>query len=427
LFHQDEGNTLTATTTNGLPDARRNHVDESRAVVGKAAAGNADVDMTDAEVIAISSNDEEDEEEDDSEDGLSDAEAGAQDARKDANVRKEGDVVDTVNDHSQEQQQLPTPEAPSFGEMLSANGGPIDVEAAFADPHAESAIALKGNRVLTVPSAGSLGTVLTQALKTNDRDLLETCLRSNDFESIRQTITRLPSPLVGDLLQRIAERMHKKPGRAGNLMIWVQWSLVAHGGYLASQKDVVQRLGSLMRVIRERAYGLQPLLTLKGKLDMLQAQLELRQKMQTERQGLDTDEEDEGIIYVEGQDDEESEDQADMGAEEGERAPVLSRFRKSKLKELKKIQDEESSEGEDEMPTTVNGVNDREESDDEDESEEDLIDDEASETSNDDASEDGSSIDDFEELDEDGEDIDEEDEPRPQKRSDIQKRRAFGR
>ncbi|KAK3044943.1 hypothetical protein LTS18_014984 [Coniosporium uncinatum] len=183
-----------------------------------------------------------------------------------------------------------------------------------------------------------------------------------------------------------------------------------------------------MRVIKERAYGLQPLLTLKGKLDMLQAQLELRQKMQSERQGLDTDEEEEGIIYVEGQDDEESDEQAvNTGTEKGERAPILSRLSKSKLKEQKRIQEEESSEGEDEMPTTVNGVNNHDESDEEDQSEEDLIDDEASETSNDDASEDGSSIDDFEELDEDGEDLDEEDEPRPQKRSDIQKRRVFGR
>jgi len=427
LFHQNEGKTLTATTTNAHSNAGRNHVDESRAVIGKPAVGNGDVDMADADIIAISSNDEEDEEED-SEGDVSDTEPGAEDARKEADVRKDGTDVDMVNGDSQEQQQLPTPEAPSFGEMLSANDGPIDVEAAFADPHAASAVALKGNRVLTVPSAGSLGTVLTQALKTNDRDLLETCLKSNDFESIRQTITRLPSPLVGDLLQRIAERMHKKPGRAGNLMIWVQWSLVAHGGYLASQKDVVQRLGSLMRVIKERAYGLQPLLTLKGKLDMLQAQLELRQKMQSERQGLDTDEEEEGIIYVEGQDDEESDEQAvDTGAEKGERAPILSHLSKSKLKEQKRIQEEESSEGEDEMPTTVNGMNNHDESDEEDQSEEDLIDDEASETSNDDASEDGSSIDDFEELDEDGEDIDEEDEPRPQKRSDIQKRRAFGR
>ncbi|KAK3065778.1 hypothetical protein LTS18_002405, partial [Coniosporium uncinatum] len=157
LFHQNEGKTLTATSTNGHPDARRNHVDESRAVVGKPAVGNGDVDMADAEIIAISSNDEEDEEED-SEDDVSDTEPGAEDARGEADVPKDGTDVDMVNGDSQEQQQLPTPEAPSFGEMLSANDGPIDVEAAFADPHAESAVALKGKRVLTVPSAGSLGT-----------------------------------------------------------------------------------------------------------------------------------------------------------------------------------------------------------------------------------------------------------------------------
>lgn len=78
---------------------------------------------------------------------------------------------------------------------------------------------------------------------------------------------------------------------------------MTHGGYLATQKDLVAQLRELNKVIEERARSLNSLLSLKGKLDMLEAQMALRRAMRSQRD-VDEDEEDEAVIYVEDSDSE---------------------------------------------------------------------------------------------------------------------------
>ncbi|CAN9456099.1 unnamed protein product [Alternaria alternata] len=247
--------------TSGSKNARADRVDDATAVV----EGPADAHMLDADVIEISSAEEENE--DDSENRL----------------RAEG------------------PEPVQESRIIS-------VEDAF-DPNPERTVTTTKNRPLAPPNANSLGTVLTQALRTNDKELLDSCLQVVDVESVYATVERLPSPLVGTLLQRLAERLHRSPGRAGMLMAWVQWSLAAHGGYLASQPQIVKQLTALNKVLKERSSGLMPLMSLKGRLDMLQAQLDLRKRNQAAN-----DDADEALVYVEGQDDYVSDDESVDGA-----------------------------------------------------------------------------------------------------------------
>ena len=150
------------------------------------------------------------------------------------------------------------------------------------------------------------------------------------------------------------------------LMIWVQWSLVAHGGYLASQPQLVKQLATLNKVLKERANGLQPLLSLKGRLDMLHAQLDFRRRVQREAAN---EEEDEAVIYVEGEDDYVSSDDDSL---EGDAPPsVQNRIRG----DVDVDDDDESSI--DEMPTTMEVDEELEEGSEE---SDDLLDDEAEET-----------------------------------------------
>jgi U3 small nucleolar RNA-associated protein 5 len=363
---------------NGVRNARKDRVDEATAVVAGGQAGHDDVDMEDVsnEVIEISSGVEESDYSSDEGDDDGDAVAEAQDEDADADAAP----APVTNGHKGDSEDHPAddetaePEELSFGERLQAQDPEpvhaprvVDVEAAFVGSNAESrALATTSNsRPLSAPSATSLGTVLTQALKTNDQDLLDSCLRVIDVDTIYATVERLPSPLVGTLLQKLAERLHKKPGRAGMLMVWVQWSLAAHGGYLASQPQLVKQLATLNKVLKERASGLQPLLSLKGRLDMLQAQLELRRRNQKRAAN---DDEDEAVIYVEGEDDQSSADEDGMDA-----IPEQARKRIRQ-------DSEEGESSEDEMPTTME-VN--EGSDEGSEDEEGIFDDEASETDND--------------------------------------------
>ncbi|KAI1003774.1 hypothetical protein K3495_g4435 [Podosphaera aphanis] len=258
-------------------------------------------------------------------------------------------------------------DGPSFGDIIRENASvTIDVTGAAEEPDLRLLAYPKVS--IQPPSGASLGTVLSQALRTNDVSLLETCLHTSDVNSVRATIQRLDSSLAAKLLHKLSERLHRRPGRAGNLMVWVQWTLVAHGGYLATQKALMQSLAELTKVINGRSRSLQSVLALKGKLDMLEAQLELRKGLQNYRRRFDDDEEDERVIYVEVQD-----NKNEVLTDEDQRITPNGN--------LEAIQDEDSEASED-MPTLNEEViaNSEEDDDDDENSDNDgLIDDEAEE------------------------------------------------
>ena len=419
------GKKLEAKLTNGTPSTKTSRVDESHAVVAPDTGAGAEEDeivvKPKKEVIDISSAEESSEYEDSDEepdhakevdaDGslpltnghVSDTsesesdqeeEEAVQDGEQEEQVVVGAKDVDMADDYQQEAEPVEAeaePAEPSFGEMLQArHPTPIDLRA-LSDPLAGSRamISAPSNGPLAVPQGLSLSTTLTQALNTNDKDNLERCFQSNDKDTIRATIQRLPSRQAATLLQRLAERIHRRPGRTGNLMIWVQWSLICHGGYLATQPDVMAQLRSLSRVVKARASGLQPLLHLKGKLEMLSAQLEMRKKMQQESRAANADEDDdeEAVIYVEGQNEDDWSESDEEMAEEAEEDPKLLEppIRKPKAQQLTpRTNDSEADDmgetGDGQLPNGVaHDSDDTSEEDDEDA--EGLLDVEAEETS----------------------------------------------
>ncbi|KAM3065302.1 Small subunit (SSU) processome component [Clarireedia jacksonii] len=236
---------------------------------------------------------------------------------------------------------------PSFGDLVRAHASePIDVNAAFEEPSAQALAYPQGSR-LQPPTGASLGTVLTQALKTNDVALLESCLQISDIKTIKTTIQRLDSPLAATLLQKLAERLHRRPGRAGSLMVWVQWSMITHGGYLATQKGLIKKLAEVNRVIDERSRALQHLLSLKGKLDMLEAQIQLRRSMQNQR--MDSEDNDEGVIYVEGQESDNDEEGMVNGKSNGDIEELSDSDEEDMLRFVPESDDEEEDDGGDNL------------------------------------------------------------------------------
>ncbi|KAI1091448.1 NUC189-domain-containing protein [Rostrohypoxylon terebratum] len=211
---------------------------------------------------------------------------------------------------------------PTFGELARAHDT-IDVPAAISF---QSPTLPAPGRALAPPSLSSLGTVLSQALRTDDADLLESCLHTNDLTTIRNTIQRLDSTLAGTLLTKLASRMHRRPGRAGSLMTWVQWTLVAHGGALATQPGLAKKLSELHRVLEERSRGLNSLLSLKGKLDLLEAQMELRRGLQRNADSDDDDDDndEERVVYVEGEESGEELANGVMDMDDDDELPVTN-------------------------------------------------------------------------------------------------------
>jgi U3 small nucleolar RNA-associated protein 5 len=367
---------------------------EARAVVTSGAA----IESPSVQINGHKNNDvaSEDEEDDDEEldDEALEGEDLSEDEEDEKNFHAEGEAEDVdMEDAAQQDEEEEEDNAnPSFGDLVLAHtSGPIDVSSAFPTEAPAKASAL------AAPTGASLGVALTQALKTNDSALLESCLQTSDLDTIRATIQRLAPPLAGTLLTTLASRLHRRPGRAGSLMVWIQWTLVTHGGFLATQPGVVAKLAELNRVVEERAKGLQGLLQLKGKLDLLDAQMQLRRALREGRREEVEDEED-AVIYVEGQESEDEQVAANTKAN-----GVKSRRRRHG------DDDEDSEMSDDDMPDTLGDrvIADSDDEEDEDsDHDEGLLDDEAEESENDtDAEVAGEDVD-FDDMDEEEEESD---------------------
>ncbi|KAL2160728.1 hypothetical protein VTH06DRAFT_925 [Thermothelomyces fergusii] len=255
-----------------------------------------------------------DEEEDISEDeAASNGQTNSGKASRTRDGQHDGDTDAVMQEGAENSDGEPT--SPTFGDLVRGSST-IDVPASLAAQAAAAKTSkLQVQQRPTAPiSATSLGTVLNQALRTDDADLLESCLQTTDVKIIENTINRMDSSLANLLLSKLAARMHRRPGRAFGLMRWMQWTLVAHGGALVTQPDLIARLGELSRVLEERSRGLPSLLALKGKLDMLDAQMKFRKSIKAggaprirggdEEESSEEDEEDvdePGVVYVEGQ------------------------------------------------------------------------------------------------------------------------------
>ncbi len=343
---------------------------EARAVVGNAALDqdtqSPSAQLKNGDTIEISS-DEESLDDDSEIDEENTANFHAEDTEmKDGEDKEEGEA--------------------SFGDLVLAHTSePINVKEAFPGEKRSE------KRDLVVPTGASLGVALSQALKTSDHALLESCLQTSDLATIRATIQRLAPPLASSLLTLLAARLHRRPGRAGSLMVWIQWTLVTHGGYLATQPSLIVKLAELNRVVEERARGLQGLLALKGKLDLLDAQMMLRRSVRDARNRDEEEEEDEDVIYVEGEED----------VSEDEEVPGVKVNGAKNMRE--RYEDSEGSESEGEMPDTFGEMEVDSEDEDED-SDGALVDDEAESTDDDESEEEEV---DFEDADEEEESEDE--------------------
>ncbi|CAG8946814.1 unnamed protein product [Penicillium salamii] len=296
---------LAAATTSGAKSAGETRVNESHMNVEQGNLADDDVEMEDSKAVSDSDSEEDSDDEDNKQKAPS-----AEKKTKPAKAAVNADVEMQNASESEEEEEEEGAE-PSFGELMRANAE-VDVEAELDDDVLMGAL-VPGKpqaAVQQIPTGVSLATVLTQSLKTNDSGMLESCFHTGDLSIIRTTIQRLDSSLAATLLQKLAERLASRPARYGHLLVWVQWTCVAHGGALAGHPDLLKRMASLYKVMDQRSSSLPSLLLLKGKLDMLDAQLSLRQSVRGGDQDMDSEDED-NVIYVEGQDDlEDSETEA---------------------------------------------------------------------------------------------------------------------
>jgi U3 small nucleolar RNA-associated protein 5 len=407
VFRSKSASSLNTATMNGVKDIGNVHMDESKVVVIGAGAQGTSQDA----VIEISSGEDEDTEDAEEEE----SEVDAKDEDDDNSIQEDTNMVDpddALRDHQEQIQDKAEPELedisaePTFGERLAAkNPDTISIANALGPSASSTLVATRPEKSLSIPSGVSLSTVLTQSLRTSDQNLLESCFHTTDLNTIRLTIQRLDPSLAGVLIQKLTERLSSRPGRYGHLLVWVQWTCIAHGGAIAGRPEIASKIKTLYKVLNERSQSLDHLLLLKGKLDMLDAQLTLRRQLQADRgPARDPDDEDD-VIYIEGQEEDFSSDED----ETAETAVRVTKSRPPKKALLDLIEEEAESEDDEDMPLT-NGIQHSDDGDDDADSDEEaveeegggLVDDEAVESN-----EDSHPSDQEEELEEEDEDTDE--------------------
>lgn len=80
----------------------------------------------------------------------------------------------------------------------------------------------------------SLSQLLSQAIHSDDIELLEKALSVADRNMINATIRRLSPTQVLPLLDKLLLRLQKNPNRAHHLVDWIRSCLVHHSGFLIS-------------------------------------------------------------------------------------------------------------------------------------------------------------------------------------------------
>ncbi|XP_033097150.1 WD repeat-containing protein 43-like [Anneissia japonica] len=123
------------------------------------------------------------------------------------------------------------------------------------------------------PKTESLAVLLTQGLQSRDKDILRRVFRYNKEYLIRNTVRRLPVPLIIPLLQELAVRLNTNPENGQNCVVWTKIVLKMHTSYLMTCPDLVQLLSNLYEMINSRTTMGNRLSKLHGKLDLMLSQI----------------------------------------------------------------------------------------------------------------------------------------------------------
>ncbi|KAG2485053.1 hypothetical protein HYH03_016151 [Edaphochlamys debaryana] len=164
---------------------------------------------------------------------------------------------------------LPEGEQP-LGERVAALeeralGGAAASAAGAADEEAGPSAAMPSGSA----KADSLSVLLTQAIRSNDRSLLERVLATSNLTVIANTVARIVPMDAALFLKAAVDRLVSKPNRAAQLVPWIRAVLHHHTAYLMAAPGVQPALTSLFQAIDARVRLHDPLLRLYGRLGLV--------------------------------------------------------------------------------------------------------------------------------------------------------------
>ncbi|KAJ3417469.1 WD repeat-containing protein 43 [Chytridiales sp. JEL 0842] len=216
--------------------------------------------------------------------------------------------------------------------------------------------AKKSKAPFRAPTATSLYAMLSQAIQSSDKQLLEKSLMVNDGAVILATVRRLPPAQIVPFLEMLVSRLQAKPNRGSSLIEWVRAVVVSHAAFLMTNPVLVKQLGTLYSTLDARVGTFHKMLRLSGRLDLVMSQITMR----SARARFDDEDDDENqdanaAVYNEEEDEDEDEEM-----EEGEEWDEMDDSEED---------DDEEEMSEDEMDE--DDADEEEEEDDDDDDEED--------------------------------------------------------
>ncbi|EGV66401.1 Small subunit (SSU) processome component [Yamadazyma tenuis] len=147
----------------------------------------------------------------------------------------------------------------------------------------------------------TLTTILSQSLKNNDHSLLETVLTNRDQQVIQNTIARLDSSMAIVLLDRISERIARQANRFDQLVYWLKWIIIIHGGVLSSLPGLAAKFSNLHGILSRKADTLPRLLQLQNRMQIINEFNDSKKSQDHPYDGSEDEESD--VEYVEELDD----------------------------------------------------------------------------------------------------------------------------
>lgn len=102
--------------------------------------------------------------------------------------------------------------------------------------------------------------------------LLEKVLSTGNPTVIRNTVARLAPADAATFLKASVDCLQTKPARAGMLLPWLRATILAHTAYLSTAPGVQAHLTAVYQLIESRLSVFQPMLALRGRLDLVLSQ-----------------------------------------------------------------------------------------------------------------------------------------------------------
>ncbi|ODQ83013.1 hypothetical protein BABINDRAFT_164728 [Babjeviella inositovora NRRL Y-12698] len=114
-------------------------------------------------------------------------------------------------------------------------------------------------------------------------------------DAVREIVQKLTSAQAVQLFEALSTMVSASPSRSTQANVWLKWTLLAHGGYLAKQPAQIQQLIALKQALVAGTKGLTAMLGLQGRLEFLKSQLALRNEIAN---GHESEEEAEDEVEV---------------------------------------------------------------------------------------------------------------------------------